>query len=65
VIFVNTHPDWRGRGVGQAMTAAALRAAQNSGARRACLDSSDAGLSIYARLGFKTVARTKRFFRAG
>lgn len=30
VMFVNTHPDWRRRGIGRAMTAAALRAAQAS-----------------------------------
>lgn len=63
VIFVNTDPGWRGRGIGRAMTTAALRAAQESGARRACLDSSDAGLPIYLRLGFESVARTTRFFR--
>lgn len=34
------------------MTAAALRAAQASGARRACLDASDAGARLYRRLGF-------------
>ena len=63
VIFVNTQPDWRGRGIGQAMTVAALRAAQEHGARRACLDASAAGLSIYRRLGFETVSSTTRFFR--
>lgn len=64
VIFVNTEPGWRGRGVAQAMTAAALRAAQRSGARHAGLNASDAGLRIYLRLGFETVAPTTRFFRA-
>lgn len=65
VVFVNTHPDWRRRGIGQAMTASALRAAQDCGARRACLDASDAGAGLYLRLGFEDVARTKRFFPAG
>jgi len=63
VIFVDTVPGWRGRGIGQAMTAAALRAAEDCGARQACLDASDAGLSIYRRLGFEAVTRTTRFFR--
>lgn len=63
--FVNTDPEWHRRGIGQSMSAAALRAAQDSGASRACLDASDAGLPIYRRLGFETVARTTRFFRAG
>jgi len=62
VFFVNTDPDWRRRGVGQAMTAGALLAARRSGARRACLDASDAGRSIYSRLGFETVSQTVRFF---
>jgi GNAT superfamily N-acetyltransferase len=63
VMFVNTDPDWRGRGIGRAMTAAALRTARGEGARRACLDATDAGLSIYQRLGFEAVTRTTRFFR--
>lgn len=64
VLFVNTEPAWRGRGIGRAMTAAALRAAQLSGARRACLDASDAGIPIYLRLGFEIASRMTRFFQA-
>ena len=64
VVFVNTHPAWRGRGIGTAMTAAALRAAKGSGATRACLDASASGLSIYLRLGFESVTRTTHYFRA-
>jgi ribosomal protein S18 acetylase RimI-like enzyme len=65
VIFVNTDPTWRGRGVGRAMTAAALRAAVQSGARHAGLDATEAGLGIYQRLGFEVVAPTTRFSRSG
>ncbi len=61
VIFVNTHPDWRRRGIGLAMTATALRAARDAGAAQASLDASGAGLSIYRRLGFEVVAETLRF----
>ena len=49
--FVSTDPAWRGRGVGTAMTAAALRAALQRGAKRACLESSGVGRGIYERLG--------------
>ena len=62
VIFVNTDPRWRNRGIGQAMTTHALSDAQRAGARRACLDASAAGLSIYLRLGFETAATLTRFF---
>jgi ribosomal protein S18 acetylase RimI-like enzyme len=63
VIFVNTDPGWRGLGIGQAMTAQALRAAQRSGARQACLDASTAASSIYRRLGFETAGTLTRFRR--
>jgi GNAT superfamily N-acetyltransferase len=62
--FVNTDPDWRGRGIGRAMTAAALRAARGAGARQGCLDATAAGFSIYRRLGFETLTRTTQFVRA-
>lgn len=61
VFFVNTDPAWRGRGIGTAMTAAALRGAAAAGARRACLDASDLGLSIYRRLGFVPVAALTQY----
>ena len=64
VLFVNTDPGWRGRGIGTAMTTAALRAARDSGARRASLDSSDAGARIYQRIGFESVGGTTRYLRA-
>jgi GNAT superfamily N-acetyltransferase len=65
VIFVNTEPGWRGRGIGRAMTAAALHAARDAGARRASLDASPAGLSIYVRLGFDVVGALTRFAHPG
>jgi GNAT superfamily N-acetyltransferase len=61
VFFVNTDPQWRGRGVGSAMTAAALRAAAAAGAERACLDASALGLSIYQRLGFVPVGAITQY----
>jgi len=62
--FVNTDPDWRGRGAGRAMTAAALLAAREAGARQGSLDATGAGFPIYRRLGFETVTRTTEFVRA-
>lgn len=63
VIFVNTVPAWRRRGVGLAMTAAALRSAREAGASRACLDASAAGIPLYERLGFAAAGRLTQFSR--
>lgn len=63
VFFVDTDVAWRGRGIGTAMTAAALREAARSGARSAVLDSSASGLSIYRRLGFRAVGEVTVFVR--
>ncbi len=61
VIFVNTDPAWRGRGIATAMTSAALIAAHRQGARAATLDASAAGRSVYLKLGFESVAQIDRF----
>jgi GNAT superfamily N-acetyltransferase len=63
VFFVDTEAPWRGRGVGTAMTAAALRAAAANGAETACLDSSALGKPIYLRLGFREVSESTLFVR--
>jgi ribosomal protein S18 acetylase RimI-like enzyme len=65
VFFVNTDPEWRGQGVGTAMTAAALNAAADAGAGRALLDASALGYSIYERLGFTAVGPNTLFVRNG
>jgi GNAT superfamily N-acetyltransferase len=64
VMFVNTHRDWRRRGIARAMTGAALRAARDSGANQACLDATAEGRAIYARLGFEVAAEVTRFSRS-
>ncbi len=61
--FVNTDPQWRGKGVATAMTAFALAWGYRSGARMASLDASSAGLAIYVRLGFEPVSPTTLFSR--
>jgi ribosomal protein S18 acetylase RimI-like enzyme len=62
IFFVNTEPSWRGRGIGGAMTLAALRAAARAGARLATLEATDAGASLYRRLGFESAGRMTRYF---
>jgi ribosomal protein S18 acetylase RimI-like enzyme len=64
IFFVNTEPGWRGRGIGGAMTVGALRVAARAGARRATLDATDAGASLYRRLGFESAGRMSRYFRS-
>lgn len=63
VFFVDTDHEWRRRGVGAAMTAAALHEAARLGARSASLSSSALGLSIYRRLGFRAVGEQSVFVR--
>ena len=52
---VATLPAWRSRGIGRAMTMAALEAARSIGLRIGALQASDSGLPVYRRLGFRTV----------
>jgi ribosomal protein S18 acetylase RimI-like enzyme len=61
VFFVNTEPAWRRRGIGQAMTSEALRAAASLGARHAFLHATDDGASVYKRLGFEDAGMLTRF----
>jgi ribosomal protein S18 acetylase RimI-like enzyme len=63
VFFVNTEPGWRHRGIGRAMTVEALRAAAFSGARRAVLNATDDGASVYLRIGFEPAGRLTRYTR--
>jgi ribosomal protein S18 acetylase RimI-like enzyme len=54
VEFISTMPETRGRGVGRALTAAATTVAPD---RPAMLIASDAGRSVYARLGYLSLLR--------
>ncbi|SNT50137.1 Acetyltransferase (GNAT) family protein [Asanoa hainanensis] len=53
--FVGTQPEHRRRGVGAAMTAAAVDLARRHGISTVALTSSEAGKALYDRLGFRTV----------
>lgn len=52
IYFVATLPEARGRGIGSAVTRAAMRYAREVGATRAALQSSEIGFSVYRSLGF-------------
>jgi GNAT superfamily N-acetyltransferase len=52
IYHVATVADARGRGIGAAVTRAAMLHAREAGATRAALQSSESGLSVYRALGF-------------
>ncbi|MFC0437725.1 GNAT family N-acetyltransferase [Kutzneria buriramensis] len=56
VYLVGTHPDYRRRGIGTAVTAAALVAGRERGLRLGALTASAMGEAVYRRMGFTTVA---------
>jgi ribosomal protein S18 acetylase RimI-like enzyme len=58
---VCTVPEARGRGIGRAVTAAALAHALARGLRLAVLGSSDMGYPVYRRLGFREVSRLRSY----
>ena len=59
--WVSTMPGSRRRGLGTAVTVAAIRAGFDRGARIASLQSSEMGLSMYVRLGFVEVGRYREY----
>lgn len=61
VQHVMTLPAARRRGIGGALVGHVLRQARARGARFAVLTATPAGLSTYARLGFREVCRCKSF----
>ena len=56
---VSVVPDARGRGLGEAVSVAALAGARDEGAGSAILHASTDGLPIYERLGFVETARVR------
>lgn len=61
IYFVCTHPDFRRRGIGAAVTLAAMRGARELGCRLAVLGTSDLGRPVYERLGFRDVGNVLIF----
>ena len=58
VYSLSTLPEWRRRGYGEALLRAAVAAEQaRTGIQRVVLQSTDAGYSLYRRLGFREVAK--------
>jgi len=62
---VATVPEARGRGIGRAVTAAAMAEGARRGLRVAALGSSPLGYPVYRRLGFEEYGRLRSFGPAG
>jgi GNAT superfamily N-acetyltransferase len=58
---VVTVPDARGRGIGRAVTSTAIAEGARRGRRLAVLGSSDLGLPMYRRVGFREVSRLRSY----
>jgi len=63
IFSVGTLEAFRGRGLGEAITAQSIRAAASAGARAAFLQASALGYPIYERMGFRTVASHTMYAR--
>jgi GNAT superfamily N-acetyltransferase len=61
--WVGTVPEYRRRGIGAAVTRAATNAGFAIGARLLSLQASPMGLPVYEKLGYRTVAGYKIWFR--
>jgi GNAT superfamily N-acetyltransferase len=64
VYTVSTRAEHRGRGIGAAITWAAVRAGAAAGATHAILQSSQDGEPVYRRMGFVTADRYRQFEQA-
>ena len=62
---VATLAEYRGRGIGAALTVAPLIEARDMGYRVGALQSSDMGYGVYQRLGFREYCRLRQFVWTG
>jgi GNAT superfamily N-acetyltransferase len=61
IYVVSTLKEFRGRGIGTELTAAALKAGRERGLSTGTLQASGLGLPIYRRMGFEEVSRYRLF----
>jgi ribosomal protein S18 acetylase RimI-like enzyme len=59
---VATLPEARGRGIGTALTLAPLLDARQAGYRIGVLQSSDMGLGVYKKMGFRHLCQIENFY---
>jgi GNAT superfamily N-acetyltransferase len=65
IYHVTTQPSHRGRGLGKALTLAAMQSAKNAGYAEAVLFATPSGFPIYQQLGFETVSMVDFFAWSG
>lgn len=61
IYHVATLPRYRGRGLGKALTLAAMQSARKSGYQQSILFATPSGFPIYKQLGFETVITADAF----
>ncbi|KPI14368.1 GCN5-related N-acetyltransferase [Actinobacteria bacterium OK006] len=64
IYVVSTLKEFRGRGIGTELTAAALNAGREQGLRIGSLQASSMGVPVYERMGFEEVARYRLFMKS-
>jgi ribosomal protein S18 acetylase RimI-like enzyme len=62
IYSVSTLPEFRGEGIGAAMTVMPLLDARAMGYRIGTLQSSEMGFNVYKRLGFRHLCQIENFY---
>jgi ribosomal-protein-alanine N-acetyltransferase len=63
---IAVHPDWRGRGLGEALLASMLKLGMELGAKESVLEvriSNKVAIGLYRKYGYKVLTRRKRYYR--